>query len=91
MDERRRYQRYAVQKGVNAPDQFQVTLAGVEVSLVDFSVGGLYVLSKEPFSAGEIEISVSFQHRGKIDLVGTVVEVRKVGKLGHRNRPDQDL
>ena len=81
MEERRRYQRYAVEKGVNTPDQFQVTLAGVKVSLVDFAVGGLYVLSEEPFSPGEIDISVSFQHRGKIDLVGTVVEVRKEGKL----------
>ena len=81
MEERRRYQRYTVDKGVNTPEHFRVTVAGQPVRLVNFSLGGLYVLSKEPFSPGEVDVSVSFQHRGKIDLVGKVVKVTKEGKL----------
>jgi hypothetical protein len=49
--------------------------------LMDFSVSGLYVLSKLPFSPGEINISVSFKNRGKIDLIGNIIRVNKEGDM----------
>ena len=48
---------------------------------MDFSAGGLYVISKLPFSPGEIDISVNFKNRGKIDLIGKIVRVEKEGDM----------
>ena len=48
---------------------------------MDFSARGLYVISKLPFSPGEIDISVSFEDRGKIDSIGNTVRVNKEGDM----------
>ena len=72
----RRYQRYALSDDGDAPAQVEVIIDGEPVRLVNFSVGGLYVLSRTPFSPGTtISFSVNFENRGKIDLDGTVVRV----------------
>ena len=81
MENVRKYERHAIDQDGNTIDQFEVLLFGESVRLVDFSLGGLYVLSKLPFSPGEIDISVSFKNRGKIDLIGKIVRVEKEGDM----------
>lgn len=73
----RRYQRYALSQEADSLDQIEVMVEGQTVRLVDFSVGGLYILSKAPLTQKEIKISVNFKERGKIDLLGHVVRVTK--------------
>jgi hypothetical protein len=77
----RKYERHAISQDGNTVDQYEVILLGEPVRLVNFSVGGLYVLSKLPFSPGEISISVSFGNRGKIELIGNIVRVGKEGDM----------
>ena len=81
MENVRKYERHAIDQDGNTIDQFEVLLFGESVRLVDFSLGGLYVLSKLPFSPGEIDISVNFKNRGKIDLIGKIVRVEKEGDM----------
>jgi hypothetical protein len=81
MKDIRRYQRYAVDHDADTPAQGKVTVGGELVQLVDFSLSGLCVLSKIPFSSEAINISVEFENRGKIDLVGRVVRVMKEGDM----------
>jgi len=81
MSNARKYQRYAVIKGVNTPDQFEVFVDGELVQLVNFSVGGLYILSKLPISPGKINILIDFTNRSKIELIGTIVRVSKEGDM----------
>ena len=77
----RRYQRYALNDGA-IPAQVEVILEGELVRLVNFSVGGLYILSETPFSPGAtVSFSVNFENRGKIDLIGTVVRVSEEGDI----------
>ena len=77
MNERRKYQRYAV----DTPVQGEVKVDGELVRLVDFSLSGLCILSKKPLSSGIISISVEFGNQGKIDLFGKVVRVKKEGDM----------
>jgi len=107
VDNARKYERSAISQDGNALDQFEVLVFGESVRLVDFSAGGLYVISKLPFSPGEIDISVSFRKSGKIDLIGSRMnacvhgslprpEVARAGVCGKRllhltMRPTMDL
>ena len=77
MDDRRRYQRYAVNDDRSIIAQAKIEVDGESVQLVDFSVGGLCVLSKKPFSSGVKRISVHFKDRGKIELYGRVARVNE--------------
>jgi len=77
MNEHRRYQRYAGDK----PAQAEVKVKEELVRLVDFSLAGLCILSKKPFSPGRISISVEFENQGKIDLIGSVVRVKEEGDM----------
>jgi hypothetical protein len=77
MNEHRRYQRYARY----TPAQGEVIVEGELVRLVDFSLAGLCILSKKPFSPGLISISVKFKNQGKIDLIGSVVRVKEEGDM----------
>jgi hypothetical protein len=73
----RKYQRYAVDQDGNTLDQIEVTVEGKPVRLVNFSLGGLYFLSMQRFSAdATVHVSIDFGNRGKIALTGTVVQVR---------------
>ena len=81
VNEARKYQRYVVNNGGDTPAQVEVIVEGELVRLVNFSLGGLYILSKIPFSPGTISFSVDFGNRGKIALTGTVVRVRKEGDM----------
>lgn len=51
------------------------------VRLVDFSLGGFYVVSESKPSRDEINISVKFGNSGRIDLVGSVVRVKGEGDM----------
>ena len=51
------------------------------MQLVNFSLAGLCLLSKKPFSQGAISISVEFGDHGKIDLTGKVVRVKQEGDM----------
>ena len=78
MNDNRRYQRYAVNDDRNTMAQGKIKVEGGIVKLVDFSLGGLCVLSKKPFTLGtKKSISVEFQDGGKIELTGAIVRVDK--------------
>jgi CMP-2-keto-3-deoxyoctulosonic acid synthetase len=77
MNDRRRYQRYAVNDNRDTINQAIIKVDGELVQLVDFSVGGLCVLSKKTFSSGTKRISVEFKDRGKIELYGRIVRVKE--------------
>lgn len=85
MDDRRRYQRYAVSDDRNTIAQAKIKVDGESVQLVDFSVGGLCVLSKKPFSSGIKRISVEFKDRGKIEVYGRIAratEEKNMWRIG---------
>lgn len=82
MSNGRRYQRYAVMEDISSSEQPEVIVATESVRLANFSVGGLYILSKSRFSiSGEVNISVKFENHGKIDLTGRIVRVKKEGEM----------
>ncbi|MGZ3614281.1 MAG: PilZ domain-containing protein [Syntrophales bacterium] len=81
MNNRRKYQRYAVNNDGDTLAQGKVKVEGELVRLVDFSLAGLYILSKKPFSTGLISISVEFGNQGKLDLIGSVVRVKEEGYM----------
>jgi len=78
--EARRYQRYAVDYSEDSSAKVEVMVEGELVRLVNFSVGGLYILSKKPFAPGAtVSFSANFADRGKIDLTGTIVRAKQEG------------
>ena len=77
MKERRKFKRYVVNNDEDT--HFEVKVGGVSVYLVNFSLGGLCILSKKPFSPGAISFSVEFGNHGKIELIGRVVRVQEEG------------
>jgi len=77
MDDRRKYQRYVVSGDRNIITKAKIKVDGELVHLVDFSVGGLCVLSQRRFSLGIKSISVEFIDRGKIELYGRVVREKE--------------
>jgi hypothetical protein len=73
----RTYDRYYVDYDGDVLDQIKVIVEGVPVILVNYSLGGLYFLSKQRFySDAAVNVSIDFGNRGKITLIGTVVQVR---------------
>lgn len=81
MDDKRRYQRYAVKDDGEIISQGKIIVGGEAVELVDFSFGGLCVLSKKQLSLGTKRIVVEFKDRGNIELIGIVVRVSKEGRM----------
>ncbi len=83
MNDRRQHPRYVVdsRKDALAQDEVKVEVKGELVHLVNFSLGGLCVLSKKHFSPGVVGISCEFGNHGKIDLRGTVVRVEEEGDM----------
>ena len=77
MNDKRRYQRYAVSDDRNTIARAKIEVEGELVQLVDFSVGGLCVLSKKPFPSGIKRISVEFKDRGKIEVYGRITRVKE--------------
>lgn len=59
----------------------EVTIGGEWVQLVGFAMSGLYALSTIPSALEAIRISVEFENRGKIDLVGSGVRFMKRGDV----------
>lgn len=73
----RKYQRYYVDNEGATLDQIKVKVEGEPVRLVNYSLGGLYFLSTHRYSSGDvIQVSIDIKNQGKIDLLGTVVQVR---------------
>ncbi len=73
----RQYQRYDVDQFGDIHDKIKVIVEGGPVRLVNFSLGGLYFLSRQRFSSGvTLHVSIDLGDRGKIDLNGRVVQVR---------------
>jgi hypothetical protein len=77
----RRYKRYTVSQSGNTSDQPEVIIANKLVRLVDYSLGGFYVVSESRPPQGEINISVNFGNRGKMDLTGRIVRVKREGDM----------
>ena len=73
----RKYQRYDVDQYEDTLDQLEVKVEGKPVRLVNFSLGGLYFLTMQRYSSdATVHVSIDMGKRGKIDLTGTVVQVR---------------
>lgn len=81
MNNPRRYQRYTVSQNGNKSDQPEVFVGNKLVRLVDFSLGGFYVVTESRPPQGEIDISVKFGNSEKIDMVGRVVRVKREGDM----------
>lgn len=76
MKDKRIYQRYTISSEESENLQDEIKLDGVTVRLVDFSFGGLCVISDKSYTAGDIvSIFANFAKGGRIDLVGKVVRV----------------
>jgi hypothetical protein len=83
MKERRFYQRYTLSDEERDALQVEVHFDGVPVRLVDFSLGGLCVLSEKSYAVGDfISITVNLGNRGRIDLIGKVVRANRMEKTG---------
>jgi hypothetical protein len=81
MSGKRKYERYVVSYDGDNPPQIETIVEGEPVQLVDFSVGGFFLLSKKSFSTGEtVNISIDLENRGKITLMGKVVRVNPEGE-----------
>jgi hypothetical protein len=75
--ERRRYERHAFINAKPKKVEIKVIVEGVSVNLLDFSIGGLYIISETFFPLSETEnLSIDVENKGKIDLIGTVVRTR---------------
>ena len=79
IEDRREYQRYALNETTSS--QFDIIVEGEPVRLLDFSLGGLHILSRVPFSPGGISFSVNLGNLGKIELIGTGDRVKKEGDM----------
>lgn len=79
MNDKRIYQRYAIDDDTIA--QAKIEIDGKLVQLVDFSVGGLCVLSTKPLSTGTKQISVEFEDGGKLELYGKVSRVKEENNM----------
>ncbi len=76
--ERRRYERYMalIQTKVDEKSPIEISVDGVTVDLVDFALGGLYVLADKCFTLGEtVNLSIRLGKTGTITLLGTVVRM----------------
>lgn len=73
----RKYQRYYIDYDGATIDQIKVIVQGEPVRLVNYSLGGLYFLSVQRYYSGNLlNISIDIKNRAKMELVGTVVQVR---------------
>ncbi|OPY88169.1 MAG: PilZ domain protein [Syntrophus sp. PtaU1.Bin208] len=80
MKDKRIYQRYLISSEESEHIQDDIKLNGVPVRLVDFSFGGLCVISDQSYTTGDIvTIFASFANGGRIDLIGKVVRVAPEG------------
>lgn len=76
MKEHRNYQRYVVKYAKEGAPQIEAYVDGEPVILVDYSLGGLFFLSKRSFIKGEtVNILINLENRGNIALMGKVVRV----------------
>jgi c-di-GMP-binding flagellar brake protein YcgR len=82
MDDQRKYQRYGLKATEDNRPQTEVKINGESAYLVDFSLGGMFLLSKSHFPACDIvNIGIDLSDSGNIDLKGKVVRVKKVGRM----------
>jgi len=82
MSEPRKFQRYASSQEGKTLNQYKILVDGKVVRLVNFSIGGFYVLSTVPFPESKrVRISVSVKNSSKVDLVGNVVRVTEEGNM----------
>jgi hypothetical protein len=81
MRENRKYERYVVSYTGDDATQISAVIEGEPVDLVDFSLGGFFFLSRKPFSMGEtVNIEISLENRGRINLMGKVVRLSPEGE-----------
>jgi len=81
MQDKRFYQRYAIIDEERGNLKVEVQFDGLPVDVVDFSLGGLSVISEKPYIVGDIvNILVSMESRGRIDLLGKVARVKRLEK-----------
>ena len=75
----RKYQRYVLSYDRDSPDRAEVIVEGALVRLVNFSLGGLYIISEKLYAPGSaVSISIDFKKtQGRIDLAGKVARVIK--------------
>jgi Tfp pilus assembly protein PilZ len=82
MTGRRKYERYDVSCNGDKQTQIKASVKGEHVQLVNYSLGGVFFLSKKSFPVGEtIKISIDLENRGEIHLLGKVVRVNSDGDI----------
>ena len=83
MPERRRYERYTITHAKDEYAKAEVTVEGESVSLLNFSLGGLYFFSEKHYSTGKmVNLSLDLEDEGKIDLIGKVVRTKPAADSG---------
>ena len=82
MSEKRVYQRYTINDEEKKNMATEIRIDGIVVQLVNFSLGGLCVLTQRKYAVGDIvTIAVTMEKSGKIDLTGKVVRVASADNL----------
>ena len=73
-NEKRRFERDANIHAEDGKAMIEVIVDSKSVQLINFSIGGLYVLSDKHFSNDKVvKLSIEQKDKGKIDLMGKVV------------------
>lgn len=74
----RQYERYQVKCSGDNGRSINAACEGVPIRLVDFSAGGLYFISQEPFHIGEtVTMSIDIENRGSIVMRGKIVRAKR--------------
>ena len=77
----RKYERYDVNHTGGDAAQVECLVEDMPVSLVDYSLGGIFFLSKKSFVVGEaVKISINLENRGMISVTGKVARLIPHGK-----------
>lgn len=81
MSGKRKYERFDInQTGVDAA-RVECLVEEMPVRLVDYSLGGIYFLSKKSFVVGEaVKISINLENRGMISVMGKIARAIPQGR-----------
>ncbi|MCX5831043.1 MAG: PilZ domain-containing protein [Deltaproteobacteria bacterium] len=77
----RKYERFDVNQTGGDAAQVECLVEDMPMRLVDYSLGGVFFLSKKSFTVGEsVNIAINLENRGMISVKGKVARVIPKGK-----------
>lgn len=80
MNEKRRFRRSSINTE-DGREKIEVSVEGKPVQLMNYSVGGLYVISEKLFPKDKVvKLSIERKDKRKIDLIGKVVRIDSVSE-----------